>query len=402
MRRRLPAALHGLAHPLAVELLLQCPGLYAPTIKTIAQVLQGIEEFLRIWRYCRRHNVWPDLDLSTPVMAPFAAFADLRVLPLRSAQDVADWLFLPVEKLDYFADPLARHEHHGETGVNHYHYNLHRKSLGGVRLIEAPKQVLKSVQRHILRDILDHVPVHRDVFGFVRGRDCLAGAERHAGEAMVISFDLKNFFPSVAAARVFGLFRCLGYPEAVARLLTGFCTTRTPPRILERLISSDRPSYRQSHLPQGAPSSPALANLACFPLDRRLSGLATRIDANYSRYADDFTFSGDRHIRASLMRMVPEIVADERFQLNPQKTRIMSANGLQVETRIVVNQHLNVTRARFDRLKAIIHACGKSGDARLSDPAYCASLVAQIDWVARLNPARGAKLRKCLALTLTS
>ena len=142
----------------------------------------------------------------------------------------------------------------------------------------------------------------------------------------MICFDLKNFFPSIGSGRIFGLFRCLGYPHRVARILVALCTSITPSRVVERIELSDRHHYRKPHLPQGSPASPALANLAVFTLDRRLSALAKSVDANYSRYADDLSFSGDSHVAGTLLRAVPPIVEDEGFQLNAAKTRIMSKN----------------------------------------------------------------------------
>ena len=310
---------------------------------------------------------------------------------------LADWLVVPPDRLDYLADPHHRAERHDDMAVNHYHYHLHRKPSGGTRLVEAPKPGLKSAQRRILDGILGLLPPHMHSFGFVKGRTCLMGAERHVGEDVVLRFDLKHFFPTIRAGRVFGLFRCLGYPHEVARLLSTLCSTATPPRVLARLDPADRALFRTPHLPQGAPTSPALANQMCHGLDRRLAGLAARLDAQYSRYADDMSFSGDAPIAAPLLKAVPQIVAEEGFQLNPAKTKIMRHGARKTVTGLVVNDHLNVDRDTFDHLKAIIHACGEPDDMRFQDPAFRASLLGRIGWVETVNPARGAKLRRLLA-----
>lgn len=400
LRRRLPRGVQGLAGPVATELTRALPLAYAPADKTVVAALLAGSRFGRIYRHCARHGLWPTPDLSTPVMVPIAAFADLPVPALPTYDMLADWLMVPADRLDILADPHNRAQEHGEIALNHYHYMIKTKSSGGHRVIEAPKERLKQIQRQILTGILDTVPLHPDCFGFARGRSCLDGAARHASEAVVICFDLKDFFPSVRAARVFGLFRCLGYPPGVARHLTALTTTVTPGRITSQLGFEDRRPYRQPHLPQGAPSSPALANHAAFSLDRRLSGLARRIGANYSRYADDLSFSGDANVAQAVLDAVPGIVRDEGFALNPAKTRVQMASGRQSVTGIVVNSHLNISREVFDELKAIIHACARPTDPRLTDPAFCASLVGRLDWVARLNPRRGAKLRRLLDAAL--
>lgn len=99
---------------------------------------------------------------------------------------------------------------------------------------------------------------------------------------------------------------------------------------------------RQAHLPQGGPTSPALANLVCFHLDARLSGYAKEADAHYTRYADDLTFSGSAALRrhaAPFVRGVGTIVADEGFALNPAKTRVEGRGDRQQVTGIVVTNN---------------------------------------------------------------
>src|SRR5207244_3281701 len=114
----------------------------------------------------------------------------------------------------------------------------------------------------------------------------------------------------VSSARVLALFQTAGYPNPVARLLTGLCTNSVPADVLDaypfpgRAVPwwrLERP-YRWPHLPQGAPTSPALANLCAYRLDCRLSGLARAAGAAYTRYADDLLFSGGRQLERSARR----------------------------------------------------------------------------------------------------
>ena len=183
----------------------------------------------------------------------------------------------------------------------------------------------------------------------------------------------------------------------MSKYLTALCTSQTPARILERLGFDERATYRAPHLPQGAPTSPALANQIAFNLDRRLSALARSLNANYSRYADDLSFSGDRHIVGCLLRAVPDIAQEEGFCLNPDKTRVMPRSTRQTVTGVVVNDHLNIDRRYFDRLKAVIHACAAKDDTRFDDPVFVTSLMGKIGWVEAINPARGQKLRQLLS-----
>jgi len=275
-----------------------------------------------------------------------------------------------------------------------------------MRLIEAPKPRLKAIQRRILREILSAVPVHGRAHGFVAGRSCLGGAQVHAGEAVVATFDLAQFFPSIGLPRIHGVFRCLGYPWAVARRLAGLCTTVTPASVIARLPDAQRPDRglqalcRAQHLPQGAPTSPALANLLAWKIDCRLHGLARAAGANYTRYADDLAFSGDPAFAAGLGRFgkaVGTILEEEGFALNAAKTRIMPRGGRQHVTGIVVNEHCNVGRAEFDTLKATLYNCtrvGPAGQNRSGTPDFRRHLDGRVTWVEQVNPRRGAKLRR--------
>jgi RNA-directed DNA polymerase len=174
----------------------------------------------------------------------------------------------------------------------------------------------------------------------------------------------------------------------VAHALTGLCTNAVPPqfsvaghwRLARRLAAP--------HLPQGAPTSPALANLAAFRLDRRLSGLAEAVGATYTRYADDLVLSCDHRLRAP-EAAIAAIAAEEGFRVNRAKTRVMSRAARQTVTGIVVNERLNVPRREYDRLKAILHRAAMDGPGELD----AASLEGKIAWVESLNATRGRKLR---------
>lgn len=393
---RLPVAQRGRAAGIADWVISEFNCAVAPPEVRVAEGLVASPEFGKVFRYCLRHNVWPEAVIAPAVMRPAPVFADLDLPILPDLAAVAEWAFVSIQRLTYLADLDGRYVSDAQAAANHYHYDFLQKSSGGVRVIEAPKAQLNAVQRRVLDQILNNVPLHDAAFGFVAGRSCLDGAAQHVREEMVVGFDLADFFPSVGMGRVFGVFRMLGYPEAVARVLTGLCTNRTPARVVGSLGAEVRALYRTPHLPQGAPSSPALVNLVAFGLDCRLHGLARRLGARYTRYADDLTFSGDRGVERILLEAVPKIVRECGFAVRREKTRVMPSTGRQVVTGIVVNERLNVARAEFDRIKAVIHACGKDGDQRLRDPLFRARLQGHIGWIAAVNEGRGAKLAAAL------
>ena len=344
--------------------------------------------------------------LASPVFAPSAALAGLEIPRLATSGELADWLGLSIEHLDWIAGTRRPHDPTMIPVLQHYAYVFVPKKFGPPRLIESPKPRLKTMQRRILDEILAPVPQHPSVHGFVKGSSALTGAHLHAGADIVIAADLADFFPSTPLRRVHGLFRSLGYPWAVARALVGLVSTATPEAVFlrrprhEQHAATTRKLYASRHLPQGAPTSPALANLAAWPLDRRLDGLVRTLGATYTRYADDIVFSGDATFARHAYRVLAtlgRIAGEEGYTLNAKKTRLSRAHQRQTVTGIVVNAHMNIARDDYDRLKAILHNCVRYGPATQNHEGvadFRAHLDGRVGWVTQVNPHRGRKLRR--------
>jgi hypothetical protein len=287
--------------------------------------------------------------------------------------------------------------------VQHYRFALIPKRDGGLRLLEAPRPRLKAVQRALLDQLLARVPPHEAACGFLRGASVRDHAERHAGQPVLLRFDLKDFFGSVSGARIHALFATLGYPVATARALTALTTCRTPEAVLQRLRDDGAWSWpeaqrlRDAHLPQGAPSSPALANLCCFRLDLRLQGLADSLQGRYSRYADDLVLSGPPILArraAELQALVGVIVREEGFSLNHRKTHVATQAAQQRICGIVVNARPNLPRNEFDRLKATLH---RHALTQAPVPANELDVLrGRVSWARQLNPAKAQRLERLL------
>jgi len=285
----------------------------------------------------------------------------------------------------------------------HYRQQLCAKRSQGWRLLEVPAPHLRAVQRRLLGQLLNDVPPHDAAFGYVPGRSVVQHAARHAGQGRVLRFDLSDFFSTVRAARVHALFATLGYSNAVARALTALCTTSTPEAWLRdepRLSWPQRQRLRDAHLPQGAPTSPAVANLCAFGLDARLSGLAQAFGGRYSRYADDLVISGPASLpAASIAAWVAAIAADEGFAVNPRKTRNLGAAQRQSVCGIVVNAHPNLPRREFDRLKALLHRCVLEGPASQNREGHAdwrGHLQGRVAWAVQIHAAKAGKLQALL------
>jgi hypothetical protein len=273
----------------------------------------------------------------------------------RGPADLSRWLDVPEAELRAWLGsqaPWSRGFDYGRFTVP--------KRRGGLREIHAPNDRLKRLQRRVLRRLLSPLPQPGCATAFVPGRSIVDNARPHTGMAVVINLDLADFFPSIQAAQVEGVFRGLGWDAAAAGILTRICT-------------------HQGRLPQGAPTSPAISNLVCRRLDARLDALARANGGRYTRYADDLTLSfpglgrnrrlrpharqsGEARPRAGrvpsrgLLRTVRAIIEAEGFQIQLKKrVRVQRAHQRQTATGLVVNQRVNLPRRTRRLIRAMQH-----------------------------------------------
>lgn len=352
------------------------------------------------------------IRLAHYALEPGRARDGSRAVPrIDTLAGLAAMLGITAGELEWFADTRQWNRTAGSKGLQHYRY-LWRARPGRVpRLLEIPAPRLRAIQRTVLESMLAPIPLHDAAHGFVRGRSAATGAALHTGSEVVINLDLSTFFAKVPPGRVFGALRQAGYPESVAHRITGLCTHAVPAPILSLMPPGGSPEERFAlrralaapHLPQGAPTSPMLANLSLRRLDARLSGWAAAAGGVYTRYADDLAFSGGTELarRAdAFVRGAGRIIGDEGHAVNRSKTRIRGTSVRQMVTGVVVNERTNVRRDEYDQLKAILHNCvlhGAHGQNRDGHLDFRAHLLGRICWIESLNPDRGARLRRDFA-----
>jgi RNA-directed DNA polymerase len=329
--------------------------------------------------------------LTEPQQMQPAAAGSWDLPAIESVGALAEWLLLYPSELEWFADLKGLGYKTKRPRLRHYHYRVLAKGSGDIRLIEAPKPTLKELQRRILAEILNKIPAHPASHGFLRGRSIKTYVGPHVARRVVLKMDLQDFFANITGARIQTVFRTMGYPESVADLLGGICTNSVP---------GHGELYARPHLPQGAPTSPALANLCAYRVDCRLAGLARSVEANYTRYADDMAFSGDEDFERRVERFSTHVAVtleEEGFSVNHRKTRIMRQGVRQRLAGLAANQGVNVIRADFDRLKATLTNCVRLGAAsqnREGHPMFRAHLEGRVGFVESINPAKGARLRR--------
>ena len=313
-------------------------------------------------------------------------------LPIwKSEEDVANALGISLRELWFFAIHRER-----ERQPHYVRFAIPKRS-GGKRLILAPKRRLKAIQRKLLALLIEKLPMSEHAHAFRRGRSIRSGAEPHVGKRSVLKLDLKDFFPSVSAARVRGLLIACGYSFPVATTLAVLMTEaeRQPVEVEGQVFHVP---VGQRHCAQGAPTSPGLCNALVLRLDRRLAGLAKKHGLAYTRYADDLSFSGDlsREAANKIRITVNRIVEEEGFQVNADKTRFMGRGTRQTVTGVVVNQILGLSLQERRRLRAMAHQLGMASGDDQAQAVWQARLDGKIAYLSMLNPQQAARVRSSL------
>lgn len=264
-----------------------------------------------------------------------------QFLSLDSISDLAQLLSIPTEMLIYASLFPA--------------YSSFRipKKAGGYRLIEAPEKQLKSRQRIIASHLQavyltikpgsSHGFITRWEEGFGTC-NIISNASIHTGKRFVLNIDLQDFFHAISAGRVRNIFM-------------------TPPFSFNHQLSSLLAilTTYYNKLPMGAPTSPVLSNLACLDMDKQMEELALQSGWNYSRYADDLTYSWDKPFRKENIHIIKDIIEGNGFSINRDKFRIQPNTTRQTVTGLTVNEKVNLNRKYYRRLRAILHDWSENG-----------------------------------------
>jgi hypothetical protein len=285
-----------------------------------------------------------------------------------------------------------------DTGTHYHSWKVPKRS-GGERTITAPLPQLKELQRWALRNYFEKLPVHAAAHGFLPARSVLTNALVHANADCVVKLDVKDFFPTVTWKRVKGLLRKAGVAEQVATLLALLCT-EAPRQLVEFRNQTLHVATGPRALPQGAPTSPAITNALCLRLDQRLSALASDLGFQYTRYADDLTFSfrktaeRKRPALGILVEKTKDILKSEGFTLHAKKTQVLRRGAAQRVTGLTINDagpqvpKARVARDVVRRLRAAIHNRQKGKPYREGEShAHLQGLAA---WVFMSDPKKGA------------
>jgi len=257
------------------------------------------------------------------------------------------------------------------------------KSNGKVRWLDAPNQELKDIQKNLLQKVLYTFPVHPAATGFVTGMSVKDGAKAHFGNKVLLTLDISNFFNSIKTPHMYKLahhilmrmehMRCIDSLENKSSVLKDFVS----------LV------IYKGHLPQGAPTSPTLANLYCRELDKKLDSIASTNKLIYTRYADDMTFSHaeKRFDIGLLIPNIAKVVESYDLKINYKKVHIMRPHRRMKVTGIVINDKLSIPKFKYKNFRAKLHNLVKAGK-EITIEEY-QQLRGYAEWVRSLNPKKG-------------
>ncbi len=270
-----------------------------------------------------------------------------RFRSISSNQDLAEFLDMPLKDLTMLA--------YGKV-IRYRLFLIPRKNSDNARKIEAPNPYLRRVQNRLAEIFSCIYNPPNSSHGFISGRSIVSNAKKHLRKKAILNMDLKDFFPSIKAGRIRGLFlsTVFNFPEEVANTLTN-------------LVCLDQ------HLPQGAPTSPILSNFICYSMDKELTLYAKENNLTYSRYADDICLSS--HSAAAIRRLcainddnivtvnedVTNIIKRNGFTLNANKTHIAFSSSRQTVTGVIVNKKCNFPREDYRSLRVLFHNWKKHG-----------------------------------------
>ncbi|QOX65112.1 RNA-directed DNA polymerase [Anoxybacterium hadale] len=262
---------------------------------------------------------------------------------------------------------------------NYYNEMSIPKKSEGYRTLNVPAMKLKMIQRWILDNILEHIPVSDHVTGFCKERSIVTNAKKHIGKQCVISFDIKDFFPTIDIESIFMVFYYYGYTKEISYALARLCTY-------------------DGYLPQGSPASPYISNILCLKLDKRLSLLAEKYVADYTRYADDITFSGNYGL-SNIINIVKNIIQEEGFTVNERKIRVKYKHQRQEVTGLIVSDNkVSVSKLYKRKLWQEIYYCQKYGVSSHLEHINCKKsffkehIYGKVYFIYMVEPEEGRKL----------
>jgi RNA-directed DNA polymerase len=254
-----------------------------------------------------------------------------------------------------------------EYKYERYNYFKLKKRDGKFREIMSPSKDLKYIQKWILVNVLSKYVLADSCKGFRKSISIFDNAKVHENSEVILKIDLLKFYDTITEKRVYGLFKSLGYVNNLAYSFAKITTAKhresywndfdlSSKEILKNLVENMPPI-----LPQGAPTSPMISNILATKMDYRFEALARKLNFNYSRYADDLTFSIKKEGKLPSLKLITTIITDEGFFINTKKTKYMKKGCKQYVTGLTTTNGTNVSKEYRKNIAEHIYYCRKFG-----------------------------------------
>ncbi|GGG62482.1 reverse transcriptase family protein [Epilithonimonas arachidiradicis] len=260
---------------------------------------------------------------------------------------------------DYLTDNRAT--------IKHYNHFFIKKKRGNYREIMAPHKDLKYIQKWLLFNILSKFPLAESCKGFRSGISIYDNASLHNNAKIILKVDLLKFYDTITEKRVYGVFAKMGYAKNLAYSLAKLCTAKHHEKYWSDFNLNDKEvlsyylEFKPPILPQGAPSSPTLANIVATNMDKRFEGLSKKLKFSYSRYADDLTFSIKDIGTLPSLDLIRKIINEENFYINEDKITYMHRGSKQYVTGLTVTNGVHTSKKYRKKIARHIYFCRRYG-----------------------------------------
>lgn len=240
------------------------------------------------------------------------------------------------------------------------------------RVIYIPKPLVKKIQKIVLKDILEKIPVDSEIVGFTKKKSIKNALEPHVAKDVVISLDIEQFFNFTTASKIYRIFNeYIGYSKNVSVSLTAITTTR----VMIKQKSNNKNLYKRA-LPTGAPTSPYLSKLALIKFNKKLKEYLKNTydnisDLSHTIYADNIIISFNtnlkgenlKNVTSKLIETIESILKEEGYRINKDKLKVLKKRKIVLG--LCINQKINITRKYYRLLRAQVHNYSKNKDEKL-------------------------------------
>lgn len=292
--------------------------------------------------------------------------------------EIAENIGVPVGKLYMLSNNHITRNKRKDVKYSNYHtVIIHRGRGHRNRTIHIPNNFLKLVQRRILDRYLYQLEVSDYSTAYSKGSSLLDNASPHIGKECILKLDISHFFDSIDDDMVYLVMKQLRFSVPATSLLTNICTYN-------------------GQLPQGAPTSPYIANLVMKHFDEKIGQWCKERNITYTRYCDDMTFSGDKADirRVHIVRKVKSMLYRMGFALNDNKTVYITSSQQQRVTGVVVNEKATLSRNQRRAIRQEVYYCQKYGVKEslrrkgidISPDRYLYSLLGRISFALQIDP----------------